>query len=951
MKRISRALPRVRAFARRAMCAGLIVAMAACGVPLAGFADDGEDHSAPVHTLYGDITNPLTVNVNDRDCTFIDIDGGKIEGRTSMSDNVSFYKAAVQTVLPNWASLAYNIFGYGGGDDSKDFLYWDHAGKGFEKDFGKGHYIYLYDALSGGNGEHSDGADKSIQSGLCSTKGLNSVYENMTEDIADCIGHKLDGSDFRKYVPLDVLSSDDSEQDVIYATIACVDKLGGSYQYDFNGFGIAFYNFKVYQLNTGDQLNCAPEDDDDYKYSASQTDQSLTTDAINTGYADATQTVSLSRGTDETISTSTSESESYSKGGSWGASMSVKTSLGIPGEAGAELQTSLSAEATMSQLWEASKTTEKSIGTSDNQSVTVEMTLPAHTAVMTRQTSSTASISEGYDQPVGISFNVVIFGMNGECYDDNAAVQEFHTAGYDQRSFSTTFGDATTDAVQNLYLRSSVHRGDEGYDKSMGNVTSWSHRTNNHMVDAIDWDSVLADREVPSRNGGAPRLGSVIGPMSSTYPMSITGSKLDFTTTSVDTQLDTPLPILPISKITLALQRDRLRKLKVGETDPIWSYRVQAKNSKDVDYYGFVPNSGEWRVVDKTGKECKSKVISIEKDPVTHEQRVIAKMAGSAYVKYFIPEDTYYDYHGNVSSNKDIESVAYRYDVTDEDPEPFSGSIKLEGSAQVTVGQQENLNAVEGLKATVYDATGKEADVSPSWEAQELESKGIEVAADGTLDVSCAGTFHVRAFVDGVYSDWAEVVAVDAVPDPLATVKTVEAPIASNALESTSVDDTTDASAASRQENLASSGDTVDAAGEGALPSSEVSEDAPSSTEASSSTDVADEVKPGIITVLTDITRYGIDHGFISNESKETMTREDFDCLGILYVIADRRGMIPQEVEGQMNDWARRTYTEDELAAWRQHALSILLEHGYIPAGTTSTVAPATNSGDAADGA
>ncbi|MFR7669634.1 MAG: hypothetical protein ACLU0O_01645 [Collinsella sp.] len=57
-----------------------------------------------------------------------------------MYDNVSFYTAAVKKVLPNWASLAYNILGYGGGDDSKDFLYWDHAGKGFE-DFGKGHYI------------------------------------------------------------------------------------------------------------------------------------------------------------------------------------------------------------------------------------------------------------------------------------------------------------------------------------------------------------------------------------------------------------------------------------------------------------------------------------------------------------------------------------------------------------------------------------------------------------------------------------------------------------------------------------------------------------------------------------------------------------------------------------------------------------------------------------------
>lgn len=942
---------RVRALFGTALCAVLVSVMAVCGCPTAGFADE-DDVVLSKHALYGDVVNPLTVSVNDRDCTFIDLDGGKTEGRISLADNASLYKAAVKSVLPSWASLAYNILGYGGGDDSKDFLYWDHAGKGFEKDFGKGHYIYLYDALSGGNGEHSDGADRSKQSGLSYTKGLSSVYDNLTKDIASCIGHKLTYKDFQKYVPLDALSSDKSDQDVIYATIACVDKLGGSYQYDFNGFGIAFYNFKVYQLNSEQTLNCAPEDNADYSYTGKKTEQTLSTSAVNSGYEDASQTVSLSRGTDETISTSTTESESFSKGGSWGASMSIKSSLGIPGEAGAEIQTSLSAEATMSQLWEASKTQEQSIGTSDNQSVSVQLTLPAHTAVMTRTSSSTASMSEGYDQPVGISFNVVIFNMNGECYDDNAAVQEFHTAGYDQRSFSTTFGDDTTDAVQSLYMRSIVHRGDNGYDGSVGKVDSWSHRSNNHMVNAIDWDSVLANRDVPSRGGGAPRLCDMIGSMSSTYPMSITGSKLNYETTSVDTQLDTPLPIMPISKITLALERNKLRTLYVGDSDPITSYRVHAKDAEDVDYYGFVKTSGEWRVVDKSGKECSSKVISINTDPVTHEQRVVAKKAGSAYVKYFIPEDTYVDCNGNVSSNKDIDSAAYKYVVKDEAPEPFSGSVELEGSAQVTVGVQENLNAVEGLTATVYDSTGKEIDRTPTWEAQELESKGIKVSSDGTLVTTAAGTFHVRACVDGVYSDWAEVTAVDSGPDPLSTV--VELGPASS--------DEPEGSGGTSSDDPASQGSAsagTAAANDGSAASNSVAEDTASSTEAATSTtqiensrdaspeEAAAGQKPGIIVLLTDITRYGIEHGLISGTSKENMTCEDYDCMGILYVLADSRGLIPHEAEEEMSSWAHKTYTDDELATWRQHALSVLLEHGYIPPGVTSTL----DSGEAEDGA
>ncbi|MFR2031940.1 MAG: hypothetical protein ACLS3M_11505 [Collinsella sp.] len=173
------------------LCWVVVAVTALCGMPTAGFAlqDDSRDE------LYGDVVNPLTITVNDRDCTFVDIDDGKLEGRTSMYDNVVLYGRR-QRCCPTGHRLPITS-GYGGGDDAKDFLYWDHAGKGCEKDFGKGHYIYLYDALSGGNGEHSDGADKSKQSGLTSAKSLNAVYERLTDDIAGCIGHKLKGSDFR----------------------------------------------------------------------------------------------------------------------------------------------------------------------------------------------------------------------------------------------------------------------------------------------------------------------------------------------------------------------------------------------------------------------------------------------------------------------------------------------------------------------------------------------------------------------------------------------------------------------------------------------------------------------------------------------------------------------------------------------------------------------------------
>ena len=37
------------------------------------------------------------------------------------------------------------------------------------------------------------------------------------------------------------------------------------------------------------------------------------------------------------------------------------------------------------------------------------MTIPAHTQVNSKQTSSTTTLSEDYDQPVGVTFDVIIF--------------------------------------------------------------------------------------------------------------------------------------------------------------------------------------------------------------------------------------------------------------------------------------------------------------------------------------------------------------------------------------------------------------------------------------------------------------------------------------------------------------------------------------------------------------
>ena len=64
------------------------------------------------------------------------------------------------------------------------------------------------------------------------------------------------------------------------------------------------------------------------------------------------------------------------------------------------------------------------------------------------------------------------------------------------------------------------------------------------------------------------------------------------------------------------------------------------------------------------------------------------------------------------------------------------------------------------LTPVLTDTTGLHVDRPVTWQAQELASAGVQVV-DNTISFTAAGTFHVRAVVDGVYSPW---IAVTALP-------------------------------------------------------------------------------------------------------------------------------------------------------------------------------------------
>lgn len=895
--------------------------------------------------LYGAVENPMSLEYHDRTVSFVDIDGGKTTGRISLGDEQSLYMAAVSSQIDDWAALAYNIFGYA--DTSNSKLYTDHAGNGFDRDFGPGgNYVDLYSALMTADGDGSTGKDCWRSSGLSYASSLAGAYNALTDTFAASLGgsHKTTGADVRGHLPIDALSSNTDNQTVIYSNVIQVDRAGSTPKYYVNGFGIAFYDFEVHPLSNDKVLNMAPEGSSGYEYQSKTDKKSFVTQSTNQGYDDASVDVSLTKTSSETVSNSTSASSSVSFGQQIGISGSYERKFGLADKNTAAI--SVSADISFEEAYSTAYSTESSITDSIDESVTVSTTLPAHTVACTEQTSSDATLVQSYDEPVGITFKVAIYSLNSECYQDSGGVASFSTAGYDQYTFCTLFGGGdslTTDAQDALYMRAVEHVGEPSYEQAFGAVSTYGRYGHDKLISAIDWSSVLADH-----SNGSANMSGHLSDIVSTYPMSIDGATITIHAQSVDTVLMTAQPLYPIASIKVKWQFDRDKDMQVGDEMAISSTnvsRVSALDKDAVDYYGFVASSGEWKIVDAEGNEATSDVIDLVTDSVTHEQTVVAKAPGTAYVKYFIPENTYVDAYGNVSTNADIDSAAYKITVADP---AFQGSIALSGAPQVTVGVADNLNTMAGVDVAAYDTTGKEVEATVQWEAQELASRGIELSADGTVLATQPGTFHVRAFIDGVFSDWIELVAVEAAAEPEVPADEgapvePEAPEEPQAPadEAAPAEDVTPAESEAPADEGAQAAPEVPA--EEAVPAADEAAPAEEGVPAEEGAPVEDAgltqdgtEAPVLETTLGELAdgvyQYGVTQGLISGNPEDGFSQQDYYTMGVLYCAASHMGMIPAETQAALDAYLDEHYGADQVQAWREQALTVLRDAGYIDA-------------------
>lgn len=145
----------------------------------------------------------------------------------------------------------------------------------------------------------------------------------------------------------------------------------------------------------------------------------------NRSKLEITQTETLETSVTETESNFITNAKEYSYTETFGLDVMVQDILKVN-----EITVHLGFEA--SQVFQTAYAQEHEVSKDKKNSSSAELILPPYTSIMVRKTESGAVTTLDYDCPVMVQFDVVVVSMCGTFYDDNAAVQAFSTAGYDQ---------------------------------------------------------------------------------------------------------------------------------------------------------------------------------------------------------------------------------------------------------------------------------------------------------------------------------------------------------------------------------------------------------------------------------------------------------------------------------------------------------------------------------------
>lgn len=493
-------------------------------------------------------------------------------------------------------------------------------------------------------------------SGLLMARNLSEVEDMAFEYLEDVAAAKVDGSDFSKYNTLKGMNDKSSTGDIFYHLMAVRDREGKTPHYEYNCFGIAYYDFEFapFTGEEGEGLTTALRDYETLDeamsaYTAGKTvrgfnfsdsSSSRVERARNDAAEENPHTVTLDWSQEEVLSSEVSQLR--------GTTVTEEQDVNFTfGKDDAFFHAETGFSFSEEELFENGTSSSSSTSKSESGSTSQQVAIPGHTAlelmVINGDTTSTAN----YDCPVLVTYKVAIFSYNGDYYDDNCLVQSFSTAGYEQRSFFAELGSEVdgTGAVQNL--RDRITR-DEGYDSSHGvtrGIRSFHGSGSDNSWDDNPWVTHIDYGEMAKADSESlhlsPGYDEATGFLAYNQPFSLTGGLLSRVGHASETVIGGAVPLYPLESITLKrAQRDKI-SLDVGGELHLRNIHLEAWDTTGIAFYGFIPESGYWYLVDENGNPTEGSDAVNFYQNINGDYVVEGTSPGTAYVKYGINENQY----------------------------------------------------------------------------------------------------------------------------------------------------------------------------------------------------------------------------------------------------------------------------------------------------------------------
>lgn len=635
-----------------------------------------------------------------------------------------------------------------------------------------------------------------MATGLQSASNMAEVQNQAFLELQHLNNSIAEAKDFRANNEIKKMSEDKDSGQCLYSLVATRDREGLTYGYEYNLFGLVFYDFKVNYVNDGkEDLVMSALDDTDkealqeriqqgqniringFTYSQDNKETVNDTQVVN----DSNETMPVEINYSQTKSKSIKSSETKSSGSknTQEASIQFTKNIGsIPSQTGALNLFSYQLASSTKWVWETSKnqsaTSAKAETTSDTKNCKTNAELPPHAASFTRINRRQVTMEEEYTRPVMISYKVAVFSMNGRLYDDNGAVYAFRTLNYQQRSFFTEIGsrEFNNESWNGLRLRardSRVPDTAKATTKLIGEKHGWfsykiKHTWNDPFINQLDWRNI----EKTSRKIGL-KTNDSIETLIYSLPISLTGGKMRVNLSSTELSALENVPTKPLKEV-LTDGKDSV-DLMPGASLNLSKYELKGIDENNVPFCSFNPSRGSWKIVDENGGDIgevdENGIAKTEYGTLTKKDTQWSFTAnqngkcGTVYLKYIVDDDYYKYYERGVKYDKlpTVSSGSVKTPVIKVNckstNDSFDGTLSF-AKDEVELAYEKDkpisLNNLDELGFAAFDKDNNQLNIHPHWEV--LEHFDCQIQDDDKLTVPGDGDYHLRAKYGDKYSKW-----------------------------------------------------------------------------------------------------------------------------------------------------------------------------------------------------